>query len=398
MYPVPWASFGAGDAGGGRHPRRAARPRADRARPAARRHLGRRARSDRLLRRHRSCSCSAKQGEAASADSRAATAASRYGVLVGDKDGRFIQTSTLLPHQGEALMRGRGHRRSSSTIPRFTGCRCSTRPRTPRNGRTCCSRRSGERDLADWLPAARGQPGHRLRGRGHERGGPRPPADRAQRRRDHRRRSGRRPDPRGRPDRPLRGDSGCRRRPAPALGDHNGPFVARRRRPLGGADAPAHPFAGVTIVEFGYFYAMPYGGHDGGDRWARASSSSRTAPATRTACRSDPRWRATRRPPARRASPSTSARREGRAIAQTDRRARRRVRHRLPLGRRREARPRLRRAPGAQPAPALRARARATAPTGRTRSARSTPRRRRPWRAASAARSATGRIRSRTTA
>ena len=29
--------------------------------------------------------------------------------------------------------------------------------------------------------------------------------------------------------------------------------------PAGGRAAPAHPFAGITVVEFGYFYAMPYG-------------------------------------------------------------------------------------------------------------------------------------------
>ena len=41
-------------------------------------------------------------------------AASRYGVLAVTKDGRFIQTSTLLPHQGRALVRGR--RRSPTAL------------------------------------------------------------------------------------------------------------------------------------------------------------------------------------------------------------------------------------------------------------------------------------------
>src|SRR3954447_6507998 len=45
----------------------------------------------------------AKRGESPSADARAATSASRYGVLVSTKDGRFIQTSTMLAHQGRAL-------------------------------------------------------------------------------------------------------------------------------------------------------------------------------------------------------------------------------------------------------------------------------------------------------
>src|SRR6185369_7623260 len=53
----------------------------------------------------------AKKGEQPSADARSVTAASRFGVLLATKDGRFIQTSTLLPHQGKALcdVAGIGH-------------------------------------------------------------------------------------------------------------------------------------------------------------------------------------------------------------------------------------------------------------------------------------------------
>jgi len=48
------------------------------------------------------------------------------------------------------------------------------------------------------------------------------------------------------------------KRSAPALGASGGPVEAGPR-PAGGAPAPAHPLAGVTILELGYFYAMPYG-------------------------------------------------------------------------------------------------------------------------------------------
>ena len=48
-------------------------------------------------------------------------------------------------------------------------------------------------------------------------------------------------------------------RPAPILGDHGG----RKERKLGTVNAPsreaAPPLAGVTIVEFGFFFAMPFG-------------------------------------------------------------------------------------------------------------------------------------------
>jgi crotonobetainyl-CoA:carnitine CoA-transferase CaiB-like acyl-CoA transferase len=48
-------------------------------------------------------------------------------------------------------------------------------------------------------------------------------------------------------------------RSAPVLDDHAGDFDQRQaRKPSGGA-APSHALDGVTIVELGYFYAMPYG-------------------------------------------------------------------------------------------------------------------------------------------
>ena len=47
---------------------------------------------------------------------------------------------------------------------------------------------------------------------------------------------------------------------APALGVHDGPFEPAEGSPARpDAPVPAHPLDGVTIVEFGYFYAMPYG-------------------------------------------------------------------------------------------------------------------------------------------
>ena len=47
-------------------------------------------------------------------------------------------------------------------------------------------------------------------------------------------------------------------RSAPALDAHHGP-IAPGSRPAPSGDVPAHPLAGITIVELGYFYAMPYG-------------------------------------------------------------------------------------------------------------------------------------------
>lgn len=48
------------------------------------------------------------------------------------------------------------------------------------------------------------------------------------------------------------------KRSAPRLGDSGGPVEAGSR-PEGGGPTPAHPLAGLKIIELGYFYAMPYG-------------------------------------------------------------------------------------------------------------------------------------------
>jgi crotonobetainyl-CoA:carnitine CoA-transferase CaiB-like acyl-CoA transferase len=48
-------------------------------------------------------------------------------------------------------------------------------------------------------------------------------------------------------------------RSAPRLGEHNGDLTRTSPVPAGEGPTPAHPLAGVTIVELGYYYAMPYG-------------------------------------------------------------------------------------------------------------------------------------------
>jgi crotonobetainyl-CoA:carnitine CoA-transferase CaiB-like acyl-CoA transferase len=48
-------------------------------------------------------------------------------------------------------------------------------------------------------------------------------------------------------------------RSAPRLGEHNGDFNRAERVGAGSGTALAHPLEGVTIIELGYYYAMPYG-------------------------------------------------------------------------------------------------------------------------------------------
>jgi crotonobetainyl-CoA:carnitine CoA-transferase CaiB-like acyl-CoA transferase len=198
----------------------------------------------------------AKQGEAASADSRASTAASRYGVLAVTRDGRMLQTSTLLPHQGRALSDVAGITEQLDD-PRFQRLPMFDTPEDAQEWEDLLLEAFRQRDLADWLPRLEASADIAFEvGVTSEEGLDHPQivhngdvitVD----------------DPVAGPVRQV-GPIGhfehspfVVERPAPALDEHGGPFVAGAR-PAGGADAPAHPFAGVTIVEFGCFYAMPY--------------------------------------------------------------------------------------------------------------------------------------------
>jgi crotonobetainyl-CoA:carnitine CoA-transferase CaiB-like acyl-CoA transferase len=255
MYPVPWASYGAaaqavaGIAGA----------------LLVRERTGRGQRVDATLVAGLDpleyfvgtiVQLAAKRGEAASADSRSATGASRYGVLAVTRDGRMLQTSTLLPHQGRALSEVAGITEQLDD-PRFQRLPMFDTLDDAQEWEDLLLEAFRQRDLADWLPRLEASSDIAFEvGVTSEEG------------LDH-------------PQIVHNGDAitiddpvvGAMRqvgpighfenspfvveRPAPALGEHGGPFVAGAR-PAGGAEAPAHPFAGVTIVEFGCFYAMPY--------------------------------------------------------------------------------------------------------------------------------------------
>ncbi|MCH5675619.1 CaiB/BaiF CoA transferase family protein [Streptomyces gilvus] len=48
-------------------------------------------------------------------------------------------------------------------------------------------------------------------------------------------------------------------RPAPAIGENQGPLSPPAARPgAGDGPTPEHPLSGITVVEFGYFYALPF--------------------------------------------------------------------------------------------------------------------------------------------
>ncbi|HUF96814.1 MAG TPA: CoA transferase [Ilumatobacter sp.] len=199
----------------------------------------------------------AKKGEAPSADARSAMAASRYGVLLVTSDGRFLQTSTLLPHQGKALcdVAGIGHVLDE---PRFSRLPMFDNADDAQAWEDLLLEAFREHDLDHWLPLLLASPDIAFE-----------VAVTSEQGLDH-------PqiihngdaitieDPVVGPVRQVgpvchASDSPLEpRRSAPAVGQNAGPFTPTPS-PEGGGAAPAHPMANVTIVEFGYFYAMPYG-------------------------------------------------------------------------------------------------------------------------------------------
>ena len=199
----------------------------------------------------------AKRGEEPLIDARTAIGANRYGVLVATSDGRFIQTSTMLPHQGRALteVAGLAHLLDD---PRFAELPRFATAEDAQEWEDALWEAFRQEDLKHWLPLLEASPDVAFEVAATSEEGMEHPqivhngdvvtVD------DPSRGPIRQVGPIGHfSESPLVVD-----RSAPALDANDGPFTLHPP-PAGGADAPAHPFAGVTIVEFGCFYAMPYG-------------------------------------------------------------------------------------------------------------------------------------------
>lgn len=199
----------------------------------------------------------AKKGESASGDSRSLTGASRFGVLLATKDGRFIQTSTMLPHQGKALCDVAGIGEVVEQDPRFSGLPTFANADDAQEWEDLLMEAFRAEDFDHWLPLLQASPDIAFE-----------VAVTSEEGLDH-------------PQIVHNGDvivvqdpeHGAVRevgpvghfskspivveRSAPELGSATEGFAAHDF-PKGGQDVPAHPFAGITVVEFGYFYAMPY--------------------------------------------------------------------------------------------------------------------------------------------
>ena len=185
------------------------------------------------------------------------SATSRFGVLVATQDGRLIQTSTVLPHQGMELCKVAGIDHLMSE-PRFSRLPAFDTAEDAQDWEDMLLDAFLQQPLAHWLPKLEANPDIAFElARTSEEGLDHPQIV-------HNGDVVTIDDPVRGPIRQI-GPLGhfletpsTPKRTAPELGAHGGALDPRPTRDALGV-APVHPLAGVTIVEFGYFYAMPYG-------------------------------------------------------------------------------------------------------------------------------------------
>jgi crotonobetainyl-CoA:carnitine CoA-transferase CaiB-like acyl-CoA transferase len=199
----------------------------------------------------------AKKGESAGGDSRSLTGASRFGVLLATRDGRFIQTSTMLPHQGKALCEVAGIGQAVEQDPRFQRLPTFANATDAQEWEDMLLEAFRAKDFEHWLPLLQASPDIAFEvavtseeGLDHPQIVHNGDVIVVQ---DAKLGAVREIGPIGHFEKtPI-----VIKRSAPELGANTGGFAAHDF-PKGGGAAPEHPFAGITVIEFGYFYAMPY--------------------------------------------------------------------------------------------------------------------------------------------
>jgi crotonobetainyl-CoA:carnitine CoA-transferase CaiB-like acyl-CoA transferase len=182
---------------------------------------------------------------------------SRYGVLVATSDGRLIQTSTMQQHQGKALCEV-AELGDLVDEPRFAKLPQFDTVDDAQAFEDLLLEAFIQKPLSHWLPRLLASPDVAFEvSATSEEGLDHPQIV-------HNGDAITIDDPEVGPIRQVGPLGHFERtpmkpnRPAPALGANHGPLIPHPL-PKGGQLAPAHPFAGVTVLDFGYFYAMPYG-------------------------------------------------------------------------------------------------------------------------------------------
>ena len=198
-----------------------------------------------------------KKGQDTNIDARSLTSASRYGVLLITRDGKLVQTSTLLPHQGKALCDVAGIGDHLEDL-RFKRLPMFDTAEDAQEWEDLLLNAFREKDLDHWLPLLLASPDIAFEIGGTSEEGLRHPQI------IHNGDAITVDDPVVGPIRQVGPIGHFSRTPigptrsAPAIGQNAGPF-SESAPTSGGGPNPDHPFSGITIVEFGYFYAMPYG-------------------------------------------------------------------------------------------------------------------------------------------
>ncbi|MBV9821425.1 MAG: CoA transferase, partial [Actinobacteria bacterium] len=259
MYPVPWAGYGAGmQSVAGILAALLVRDRTGRGQQLDTTMLGGLVPTDYFV--TTIVQLMQKQRQAATADSRnPAGAGTRYGVLVATRDGRFIQTSTLLLHQAQALVRA-AKLDHILDDPRFATMPMFATPHDAQAWEDLLWEAFRTEDLDHWIPRLLAEADVAFEVAATSEEGLNHPQI------VHNGDVITIEDPDIGPVRQV-GPIGhfsetplVPVRSAPSLGVNDGPFRADAGPSVPPpAGDPAHPLSGVTIVEFGYFYAMPYG-------------------------------------------------------------------------------------------------------------------------------------------
>jgi crotonobetainyl-CoA:carnitine CoA-transferase CaiB-like acyl-CoA transferase len=182
----------------------------------------------------------------------------RFGVMVCTRDNRFIQTSAMLPHQGQALCRVAGIWEAVSKHKPFANLPTFETPEDAQAWEDLLWHAFRQEDLVHWLPLLEADLDVAFEVvRTSEQGLEHPQIV-------HNGDVISVEDPSVGLVREVGPVAHFSRTPcvisrsAPPLGENAGPFAtAQRTSPTG--SAPAHPLTGTVIVEFGYFFAMPDG-------------------------------------------------------------------------------------------------------------------------------------------
>jgi crotonobetainyl-CoA:carnitine CoA-transferase CaiB-like acyl-CoA transferase len=181
---------------------------------------------------------------------------SRYGLMPCTKDGRWIVFSPQLPHQAHALLRAVGLEHTLED-PRYAKASVFDSAEDAQAWEDMIWESIRTKTLDEWLPIFLAEPDLPFEiARSSEEALDHPQiVDRGN--------SIVVEDPTFGPIRQVGPVANFAKTPsvivrsAPALGEH-ADRPATRPAVTGGGPTPEHPLAGVTIVEFGYFYAMPY--------------------------------------------------------------------------------------------------------------------------------------------